>query len=839
MSKPILARYVPQLPDGWVKCPRFGDPRFFEGLNIIPCKVPLGRHFDQQTGASGRWTLADAIRQFRGYGMEVATVIDLTKSRNYYHIGKEMDELAGMHLPTDINYVKIECRGRGESPRPAEVNEAVWHIFIHSVTPELQNKYILLHCTHGFNRTGFVIVSALMRLRKDRGLSVRRALQRFAAARPPGIYKDAYINDLFKYYHETREPRVLTPRVPAWKGNDDAEDAADAANEDAGTEEDGGAAAPPAKEIHHEDIWSIGERVCGEEAEWIKMQVCGLLRLDSGGRGGSLRFPGMQPVSLSLERMADLAAHRYHVTWKADGTRYMMLLLPQGTYIMDRSFNVVRCEMRFPCGSKRPPPGQKAAYPVGRPHNLTLLDGEMVVDVDPTGQAPPRLRYLIYDVCMINATPLLQKPWKERYRAIDSDIVKPRTTERAYIDDWRRPGRGAWDPARAEYLSPPLQYDYAAEAFSVRQKPFWPVHQIDKVFERFHDPHKVGHESDGLILQGYEHQYVPGTCELLYKWKFAHMNSVDFKLRCATVPDPEAAADPASGRRPVMLDPAHPAPLTLYLLDQNKTRGSNIVDVPLERIDPHGNFHVEFPPGVDPLDYDGKLCECTFDRERGVWLFMRERKDKDTANGSRVYLRIKESIINHVDQDLLVGTLKDSLINRPEYASDRAHLGPAELEVLRRDVEAWRERQHMQYEQQQMQQHHPPPPGHGRGAGAGGAGQRGNGHAAAGAGGGAGAAYGEGEDGPQPLSPPGGDPHGNDDDYHGGDNDGGTYKVSDADDGARAALKRKRDPGDGEGGEGGHGEDGHGGVPRGRTTVWGPEIDEPHEHCPAYEGFGF
>eukprot|EP00198_Chlamydomonas_reinhardtii_P005044 XP_001694380.1 mRNA capping enzyme with dual 5' triphosphatase and guanylyltransferase activities [Chlamydomonas reinhardtii] len=518
------ARYVPQLPDGWVKCPRFGDPRFFEGLNIIPCKVPLGRHFDQQTGASGRWTLADAIRQFRGYGME------------------------------------IECRGRGESPRPAEVNEAVWHIFIHSVTPELQNKYILLHCTHGFNRTGFVIVSALMRLRKDRGLS------------------DAYINDLFKYYHETREPRVLTPRVPAWKGNDDAEDAADAANEDAGTEEDGGAAAPPAKEIHHEDIWSIGERVCG------------LLRLDSGGRGGSLRFPGMQPVSLSLERMADLAAHRspgrlrapvcarhlraaVQMEVRTHEQRRLQTALRhragpggggrpgQGTYIMDRSFNVVRCEMRFPCG----------------------------------------------------------------------------------------------------------------------------------------------------------------------------------------------------------------------------------------------NFHVEFPPGVDPLDYDGKLCECTFDRERGVWLFMRERKDKDTANGSRVYLRIKESIINHVDQDLLVGTLKDSLINRPEYASDRAHLGPAELEVLRRDVEAWRERQHMQYEQQQMQQHHPPPPGHGRGAGAGGAGQRGNGHAAA----------------------------------------GGTYKVSDADDGARAALKRKRDPGDGEGGEGGHGEDGHGGVPRGRTTVWGPEIDEPHEHCPAYEGFGF
>ncbi len=36
---------------------------------------------------------------------------------------------------------------------------------------------------------GYIIVSALMRLKEDRGMNVKRAIERFALARPPGIYK--------------------------------------------------------------------------------------------------------------------------------------------------------------------------------------------------------------------------------------------------------------------------------------------------------------------------------------------------------------------------------------------------------------------------------------------------------------------------------------------------------------------------------------------------------------------------------------------------------------------------------------------------------------------------
>jgi hypothetical protein len=41
---------------------------------------------------------------------------------------------------------------------------------------------------------------------------------RFQAARPPGIYKDEYIQTLFEYYHEERNAAVTqTPMLPSWK----------------------------------------------------------------------------------------------------------------------------------------------------------------------------------------------------------------------------------------------------------------------------------------------------------------------------------------------------------------------------------------------------------------------------------------------------------------------------------------------------------------------------------------------------------------------------------------------------------------------------------------------
>ena len=132
---------------------------------------------------------------------------------------------------------------------------------------------------------------------------------------------------------------------------------------------------------------------------------------------------------------------------------------------------------------------------------------------------------------------------------------------------------------RAKFL-----YKYEEEPFSVRRKEFWPLAESGKVLDSLIP--KLCHEADGLILQvcvvlchccccccccccsaiksehsgrsdgiipaaaphaperrsdmlklkcsscvqGYDDEYVNGTCHELLKWKFAHMNSVDFLL---------------------------------------------------------------------------------------------------------------------------------------------------------------------------------------------------------------------------------------------------------------------------------------------------------------------
>lgn len=582
-------------------------------------KVPLGAAFNSRIpDPKDRFTVEDAIDMaakklehvkvpmMDQNGRETAVpaqcsmVIDLTNSNRYYR--RQTWEDHGYY------HLKIPNRGRGEVPAPQAVNDFVFEV--QSYINSNPAGYILVHCTHGFNRTGYMIVSHVMRILSDETTTVEKALQLFSQSRSPGIYKGYYVRHLFKYYHMSPPDNYPTPQIPEWKAGEspDEDDVPESDEEDTCQGED----------LQHDDI--LGENVCESEANWVRGLLMEYIMGRSIENGQGAMFPGSQPVSLARSNLDMLSTRRYWVTWKADGTRYLILLHKAGTYLIDRSNAVRRVQMRWP--SPLPPMKKgQARAPIGGLHQGTIIDGEMVVDEDLVKGTKTR-RFLAYDAMVINGEIVTQHPWKERWNFIDTFIEAPRRLEASVISN------GSWK----------LRYDYSKEMFRFRRKMFWPLSASKKIIDDF-IPRQLTHEADGLILQPHDDPYAPLTCPELLKWKFAHMNSVDFKLRVG--PDET---------------------LHLQLLHPTKHGAATVKDLVGAKI--------TFPEGESYLSYDGKIIECTWDKESQSWVFMRDRRDKALPNAEAVYQKVWASIEDNIREQDLLDAINTSLESHV-YALDK------------------------------------------------------------------------------------------------------------------------------------------------------------------------
>lgn len=128
--------------------------------------------------------------------------IDLTFTKRFYR--HRLIEDRG------CNYLKLQCRGHGETPSVEQTNTFIRLVYNFILKNPL--GAIGVHCTHGFNRTGFLIVSYLVE-KEDCSLEV--ALDMFAKARPPGIYKEDYLKELYKRYEDIKDTPP-PPALPDW-----------------------------------------------------------------------------------------------------------------------------------------------------------------------------------------------------------------------------------------------------------------------------------------------------------------------------------------------------------------------------------------------------------------------------------------------------------------------------------------------------------------------------------------------------------------------------------------------------------------------------------------------
>lgn len=583
---PILKKFKNdrnKLPPGWLDCPKFGREIGF----IVPSKVPLDETFNDCIIPGKRYSFRQVFHLLRVKGIKLGMIVDLTNTDRYYSSSDFKKE--------GIKYLKIRCQGRDAVPDNESVNIFVFEVaqFIFNQSERPPRKFVFVHCTHGHNRTGYMIVHYLMRTQQ--ASSVTEAIQRFAEVRPPGIYKQDYIDALYAFYHETRSDLVLCPHTPEWKRSSDFD-----LNGEALPEDDDGAPYASTNEkqenvvvMTNDDV--LGDKIPDQQEYQLQRFCCEILK--TVGRG-HLQFPGSHPVSLDRDNLQLLRQRYYYATWKADGTRYMLLLLPDGAYLVDRSFKFRRVQMRFPCKN------------MTELHQYTLLDGEMIIDrVSPHKQ---ERRYLIYDLIAINRLSLAERPFYERWKLIEKEVVEPRNQERRHME---------------ANVKPPYRYDQ--EPFRVRRKDFWLLPTVGKLLKEFIP--NLSHEADGLVFQGWDDPYVPRTHQGLLKWKYPEMNSVDFLF--------EIGEDGAEN---------------LYLYDRGKKR---LMD----------NNRVTFGDGVDSSTYSGKIVECSFDSEENIWVCMRVRTDKSTPNEFNTYRKVMKSIKDNITEEVLLNEI-DEIIRLPMYA---------------------------------------------------------------------------------------------------------------------------------------------------------------------------
>ncbi|CEF63181.1 mRNA-capping enzyme [Strongyloides ratti] len=475
------------IPDRWLYCPKIGK---VISETFVPFKTPLSSLYDSQIPDSSLYFHPQDVfdKKFEGISgdSKIKLWIDLTKTSRYY----SEDDIR----KNGCMYVKIPLAGHGQSPTLEETD-----LFVKTCYEFIEknpNCLVGVHCTHGFNRTGFLI-SAYLALKEY--WNICTAVEVFSKARPFGIYKQGYLDDLYERYNDDDEvPALVSPGRPAWENGPIQTD--DSNSHDKNTETGSGS-------TNKVPMFMDGLVKCAEYVD--NAFLCNQLRSIIKGycRYNRNDFPGSQPVSLerspTLDNFEYLFNEDYMVSWKADGVRYLVLIKDEDEiYAFDRDNNVFKINnLYFPHRKEI------------RHIKDTLVDTEIIMEKTPVSEDEFKTipRMLIYDVIHYEDTQVVDCDYRKRIMCIQREIIEPRK--------------------KAMFEGRIIREN---EEISVRWKQFYELSAVPKLFEpKFYST--LGHDIDGLIFQPVKAPYVGGRFDKILKWKPPEQSSIDFKLQIQKV----------------------------------------------------------------------------------------------------------------------------------------------------------------------------------------------------------------------------------------------------------------------------------------------------------------
>ena len=189
---------------------------------------------------------------------------------------------------------------------------------------------------------------------------------------------------------------------------------------------------------------------------------------DAWRSADSGRFPGPQPVSIERRHFPLLKRQPYFVCEKTDGVRQFLISNTEGTFIVNRAFQVEPVKIRIP--------------------KDTLLDGELVKLKN------QKMAYVVHDAVLVKGENLMDAP-------LDQRLEKARGVTKGIIKT-------------------------AAAPFDVRVKKMYRLFE-----EPIPDLNSFDYETDGLVFTPVAEPIRMGTHETMFKWKPRERITIDFELR--------------------------------------------------------------------------------------------------------------------------------------------------------------------------------------------------------------------------------------------------------------------------------------------------------------------
>ncbi|KAH8915400.1 hypothetical protein BT69DRAFT_1230124 [Atractiella rhizophila] len=357
----------------------------------------------------------------------------------------------------------------------------------------------------------------------------------------------------------------------------------------------------------------VPERIPGEEVydrqkvDMLRAHMARICQLRDS------RFPGSQPVSFSRQSFALLESEDFWVCEKSDGLRLMIMILSRPTghqevYLIDRK------ERFFEVQNLRFPHQDGEEYN----HSNTIIDGELVIDIERHNSGLEVLRYLAFDCIVLDSESLMQRPLSSRYGRLKSWIIEP----------------------MVRYLRK-HPHEQARMPFEVTLKPMELSYGIQKVLET-HMP-GLKHGNDGLIFTSAEAQYTIGTDRRILKWKPPSENSIDFRLelRFPALVHTRVEGSSRNGYGVEDVDwQAKPA----FLLMMNAGKGSETF---FDWLDMSDHEWEDWKSRGEQLD--NRIVEVVWNASEQNWRIMRFRDDKREGNYESIVWKIIDSIKDGVE----------------------------------------------------------------------------------------------------------------------------------------------------------------------------------------------